>query len=174
MNLLAVTVVGDDRPGIIAAVTGALEGVGGNLEDTSMTLLRGHFAMMLIVACERTPADVEAALAPVAERLGIVITVRAVSAAPTAAFGPDATHHLLSLHGADRPGIVARVSGLVAAHGGNITDLTTRLVGDLYTLVLELDLPPAADPTELGAELAELAGALGVVAHLHPADADVL
>ena len=40
----AITVVGHDRPGIIAEVTGALADLGGNLEDSSMTLLRGHFA----------------------------------------------------------------------------------------------------------------------------------
>ena len=39
---LAVTVLGHDRPGIIAEVTGALAALGGNLEDSSMTLLRGQ------------------------------------------------------------------------------------------------------------------------------------
>ena len=41
---------GADRPGIVAAVTGVLVEHGGNLEDTSMTILGGHFAMMLVVA----------------------------------------------------------------------------------------------------------------------------
>ncbi|MGE5762899.1 MAG: ACT domain-containing protein, partial [Mycobacterium leprae] len=66
MRLLAVTVIGPDRPGIITAVTGALAGLGGNLEDSTMTLLRGHFAMMLLAACAADPAEVESALAPVA------------------------------------------------------------------------------------------------------------
>ena len=66
--VLAVTVLGGDRPGIVADVTAALAGLGGNLEDSTMTLLRGHFAMVVLV---RTPAPVgavEAALAPVAMR----------------------------------------------------------------------------------------------------------
>src|SRR5438094_166616 len=46
----AVSAVGADRPGIVAAVTGAFLEHGCNLEDTSMTILRGHFAMMLVVA----------------------------------------------------------------------------------------------------------------------------
>jgi len=46
----AVSVFGRDRPGIVAAVTGVLAGAGCNLEDTSMTILRGHFAMMLVVS----------------------------------------------------------------------------------------------------------------------------
>ena len=51
------------------------------------------------------------------------------------------------MHGADRLGIVARLAGVVAAAGGNITDLTTRLSGDLYVLLAEVDLRSGA-PTE--------------------------
>ena len=47
MPSLAVTVIGRDRPGIIAEVTGVMAGLGGNLEDSSMTLLRGHFTWTL-------------------------------------------------------------------------------------------------------------------------------
>ncbi len=48
---------------------------------------------------------------------------------------------MVSVHGADRPGIVHRVGAAIAAAGGNITDLSTRLAGDLYVLVAEVDLP---------------------------------
>jgi len=47
---LAVSAIGADRPGIVAAVTGVLVDRGCNLEDASMSILRGHFAMMLVVA----------------------------------------------------------------------------------------------------------------------------
>ena len=53
-QIIAVTVLGHDRPGIVADVTAALAGPAGNLEDSTMTLLRGHFAMVLLV---RTGAD---------------------------------------------------------------------------------------------------------------------
>ena len=54
MTLHAITVLGHDRPGIIAEATGRLAGLGLNLEDSSMTLLRGHFAMTLVCV---GPAD---------------------------------------------------------------------------------------------------------------------
>ncbi len=50
VTLQAITVIGHDRPGIIAEATAALAGLGLNLEDSTMTLLRGHFAMMLLCA----------------------------------------------------------------------------------------------------------------------------
>ena len=44
------TAVGADRPGIVAALTGALLEIGGNLEDMRAALLRGSFATVLAVA----------------------------------------------------------------------------------------------------------------------------
>ena len=54
-QIIAVTVLGDDRPGIVADVTGALAGLHGNLEDSTMTLLRGHFAMVCSYALAPAP-----------------------------------------------------------------------------------------------------------------------
>src|SRR3954451_21270088 len=83
----AVTAVGIDRPGIVAGVTGVLLEQGCNLEDTEMAVLRGHFAMMLVVAAPATitAPELEAALGAVASHLDLVVTVRPIEqAAPTA------------------------------------------------------------------------------------------
>lgn len=172
MTLLAVTVIGHDRPGIVAQATLLLAGVGANLEDSTMTILRGHFAMVLLA---RTPTDVpvvEQALAPLGADGSLLVSVREVpeEAAPEA-LGPA---YLLSVHGADRPGIVSSVTGVVAAAGGNITDLSTRLTGDLYVLLAEVDLPAGADPERLVADLTRTAQALGVEVSLRPLDTDML
>jgi glycine cleavage system transcriptional repressor len=170
--LLAVTVVGHDGPGIIAAVTDVLASLGGNLEDSSMTLLRGHFAMTLVVAVDAAGETVESALAAVTEPRGLLVTVREVPVEDGSS--PAGTHHVLRVHGGDRPGIVSALTAAVAARGGNITDLTTRLAGSLYVLVAEVDVPESADADALARELQSVAGALGVDASLEPADADLL
>ena len=41
MPRFAISIFGRDRPGIVAAVTRVLADAGCNLEDTSMTILRG-------------------------------------------------------------------------------------------------------------------------------------
>ena len=61
-KLHAITVLGHDRPGIIAETTAALAGLGLNLEDSTMTLLRGHFAMMLLCAGEAPAERIEEGL----------------------------------------------------------------------------------------------------------------
>ena len=78
------------------------------------------------------------------------------------------------MHGADRLGIVARLTEVVAAAGGNITDLTTRLSGDLYVLVAEVELPPTTPPGELSAQLSTAAEELGVDVSMRPIERDEL
>jgi len=169
----AVTVLGLDRPGIIAETTALLAGLGLNLEDSSMTLLRGHFAMTLVCAGPATGPDVEAALAPLAADGSLDVSVRPVPArAPTAYDGGSGW--VLTVHGGDRPGIVSAVVGEVAAVGGSITDLTTRLAGDLYLLVAEIALPDGVDVTALDRAVGAAATGLGVGATLRPAETDDL
>lgn len=169
MNQLAVTVIGPDRPGIIADVTGALAGVGVNLEDSTMTLLRGHFAMMLVCTGPEGDAVTEA-LAPLGGEL--VITVREVG--PEQAHAPVGPPYILSVHGADRPGIVSTITRLIADVGGTVTDLSTRLSGTLYVLTAEVELPATVDVTELTASLEVTGDELGVGVTLRPAESDDL
>ncbi|QCW50030.1 amino acid-binding protein [Nocardioides dongxiaopingii] len=168
----AITVLGHDRPGIIAETTDRIAGLGLNLEDSTMTLLRGHFAMTLVCAGAASDAEIRTALAPLTTDGTLSVTVREVPA-EDAAGGPGAPW-VLTVHGGDRPGIVSAVVAEVARVGGNITDLTTRLAGDLYLLVAEIDLPLEADEAALEAAIKGAASALGVGATLRPADADEL
>jgi glycine cleavage system transcriptional repressor len=171
-QIIAVTVVGQDRPGIVADVTGALADLHGNLEDSTMTLLRGHFAMVLLVHTGAGTAAIEAALRPLSAGGSLVINARVLGdPALSEVSGPSYT---LRVHGADRPGIVATVTAVVARHGANIVDLGTRLVDGLYVLIAELQLPKDASAVGLTAELQGAAEELGVDVHLSPIDDDLL
>jgi len=164
---LAITVIGPDRTGIVADVAEALAGVGANLTDSTMTRLRGHFAMTLI--CTGTGLEAaETALAPLE---GVTTAVRRVE--PEAEAADAGEPWVVSVHGADRLGIVAAVARVVAAEGGNITDLSTRLVGTLYVLIAEFDLPRGASD-ELAERLAVAGAELGVDVTLRQADSEIL
>jgi glycine cleavage system transcriptional repressor len=165
---LAVTVIGADRPGIVADVAGALSALGANLTDSTMTRLRGHFAMTLICTTTATTAQIESALEGLDD---LIVTVREVGQdGPTPAAEGS---FLLRVHGADRLGIVAAVTRAIADAGGNITDLSTRLSGSLYVLLAEVDLP-ASSVDAVNARLAELAAELEVEVSLRPIEADLL
>jgi len=172
VTALAVTVLGHDRPGIIAEVTAVLAELGLNLEDSTMTLLRGHFAMMLVCSGARSVAEVDSALAPVT-RTGLDVAVREMPEEDEHSAGASASY-LLTVHGADRPGIVSAVAREVAEVRGNITALGTRLSGGLYLLSAEVDLPDDADLAALQEALSRTAERLGVRATLRELESDEL
>lgn len=178
MPHVAVTALGADRPGIVAAVTGVLMRHGGNLEDTAMTNLGGHFAMMLVVEVPdgESAEALESSLVEEVGSQGITVAVRPIGELTPS--GPEGEPWAVSLYGADRPGIVHAVASKLAEHQANIVDLSTRVIGPgpehAYVLLLELALPASADAAALERELGVLAGELGVEIHLRPDDVDVL
>jgi glycine cleavage system transcriptional repressor len=172
VTLLALTILGHDRPGIIAETTGVLAHLGLNLEDSTMTLLRGHFSMMLICSGDAPAAEVEQALALISADGTLTVSVREV--APEPEHAPVASSYTLTVHGGDRPGIVSAMAAEVARVGGNITDLTTRLAGELYLLVAEVDLAHGVDVDALRTALEGVAADLGVDVSLGLVESDEL
>ncbi|MFG1840902.1 glycine cleavage system protein R [Micromonospora sp. NPDC049175] len=170
MNELAITVIGRDRPGIVADVAEVLARLGANLTDSTMTRLRGHFAMTLI--CTGPAAtEVEAALVPLAAEGQLLATVRAVT--PDGEVPAAGEPYVLAVHGSDRMGIVAAMTRVLVDAGGNVTDLSTRLAGSLYVVLAEVELP-AGVADALVDRLHRTAAELGVEVTLRPADPDLL
>ena len=174
----AVIAIGADRPGIVAGLTGALLEHGANLEDVASSILRGHFAIMLVVDVPGGPgAEVlESTLSSAVKPLGVSVSVRDVEAgAPRRA---QATHALVA-YGADRPGIVAGLTKLLADKRANVTDLSCRLTGggedpEVYVMVLEVAVPEGEDAGALEAAVGDEARELGVDVTFRPIDADNL
>lgn len=171
MALLAITVLGHDRRGIIADVTAALALRDANVEDSSMTLLRGHFAWTLVVGTSASAREVAGDL-KFLETEELVVSVLPVADKPEP---PSAARpFVISVHGADRVGLVAAITGAIASYGGNITDLRTRLGGGLYVVVAEADFPEGVDDQKLGASLKAVGDTIGVDVAVQAADMDVL
>jgi glycine cleavage system transcriptional repressor len=170
--LKAVTVIGNDRPGIVAAVTKALFESGCNLEDVSSTILRGHFSMVMIVRSEIDAASLEGKLGDVGRAMELVITARPVAEVGSGFAQPS---HMVSVYGADQPGIVFRVADALQKLGANITDLTSRVIGEenepVYALMLEVSLHEDVD---VAASLDSLKTEIGVDVSVHPIEADLL
>jgi glycine cleavage system transcriptional repressor len=142
MGEYIVSIMGEDRPGIVASVTGALLGAGGNVENCRAAILAGSFAMVLAVQVPDwlTDQDIVDLLAPVSSEMGLSLGVR--SAAPSHG-GSGQEQCVITIYGADRPGIVHGAARALAGAGVNIVDLSSRLVGNppIYVLGIEARLP---------------------------------
>lgn len=132
------TLVGEDRPGIVAKVTQALFEGQCNLGEASMARLGGSFTILMMVRPTDGAESVEALVAPVAESLGLHMHVAAMEGGLHRHIDPDVR---ISVHGADRAGIVAQVTGALAETGLNITDLESDVAGSeqkpIYILHIE-------------------------------------
>lgn len=163
MREVAVTAVGADRPGIVASITQALLDLGGNLADCRAALLRGSFAIVVVAALPDgvSDDDLRAALAASSGDLGLGVWVGPAQAPSP---HPEGERCVISVYGADHPGIVAAVSRSLADADVNIVDLSSRVVGDppIYVLGLEVELPAGMSPSALTARLDPVARAQGV------------
>ena len=163
MARFALSAIGRDRPGIVAGVSGALLQHGANIEDSRMAILGGHFTMMLIVS---TPADSDVAalsreLDQARSRLGLGALTLEEVADEHRLVRPEASH-VVTVYGADHPGIVHSVASAIAGMDVNVIDVATHLVEEegeqaLYAMMMEVALPPDVAPDRLEAELREVA-----------------
>ncbi len=178
---VAVTAVGRDRPGIAAAVAEALFVSGANLEDCSMSILAGEFAMILIarVPEQTSVEELEARVRSAAAPLQLTLSFRPLSPNESFRKGSRGRPFTVSVYGADRPGILAKITRILADRGVNVSDLDTHLApggggASIYTMLLEADVPPGVDEIALRAELETAGRSLGVEVTMNPVDADLL
>jgi glycine cleavage system transcriptional repressor len=178
VGTFAVTAIGKDRPGIVAGISEALLAVGGNIEDSRMAILRGHFAVMLIVSvpAEHDAGEVRDGLAAVRDGLELeALTVAEVD--ELAAARASAPSHVLTVYGADHPGIVHAVSSALAEQGVNICDLQTQVAGtgerEIYVMLIEVALGDAG-PAEVGAALERVGQEAGVEVSMRELEAEAL
>ncbi len=164
----AVSVVGKDRTGIVAGISEVLFRLGCNIADSSCTMLAGEFAMILIVSHPKpfSKGHLFDNLKPVCDSLGMSLSVRTLHADEVSRGETEGDICMVSVYGADQPGIVYRVTNELAAYGVNITDLNTKLIGTaeepVYVMMLEAAVPVGQTPEALLALLDSLKRELSV------------
>ena len=164
MATFIITVAGDDRPGVVSALSAPINAHGASWDFSQLSRLAGKFAgsVLVSVADERLDAlvaDLTALNAPDL-RIAIERTDEPVE--------EESLQLKLDLLGADHPGIVAEISAALAARGVNIDELTTEVReapmagGTLFEARAVLTAPPATGTEELRLMLEGLADELMV------------
>jgi glycine cleavage system regulatory protein len=160
---LVLTVIGDDKPGIVEQLSDQVLAAGANWEESRMARLAGKFAGVLRVTADAAGADRLSAGLALLEAGGLTIVVERSTAEPA-----DFRTIGLELVGNDRPGIVREISRVLTHHGVNIEELETELTsapmagGELFRARARLRMPPTLEVSALRAVLESLAGDLMV------------
>ena len=164
---IVLTGVGRDRVGIVAELSQVLFEYGCNLLDSSMTLLRGEFAVILMVQMPETHSidELKSRLNRSESMLGMNIFLRELPAESLAEDEDEGHPYIVSVYGGDRPGIVAGITKELARLGVNITDVSTKKTSaakSIFMMVLEVTVPPALSEDKLKNELKKVSDQLGV------------
>ncbi len=164
MATLVLTVIGDDRAGLVNAVADVITSHGGNWERSQMSELAGKFAGIVLVT---VPDDRSDELVAALEPLQGMLDVTAQMA--DADYTDGATTVIsLELVGTDRPGIVSDITRVLSEYGVNIESLDTKTShapmagGMLFEASAELEISPAVDLVALQHTLEQLANELMV------------
>jgi glycine cleavage system regulatory protein len=162
---LVLTLIGDDRPGLVEQVSDAVLAVGANWEESRMALLAGKFAGLLRVSVDAERADALAASLRMLDAGGLTVVIeRSVDTTPADAFRTCR----LDVVGNDHPGIVRDISRVLADHRVNIQELETEVTsapmsGDaLFRARASLRMPSTMTFAELRGLLEAIAGDLMV------------
>lgn len=157
MNLV-LTVIGDDKPGLVEALSQVIVNHAGNWQESSMSQLAGKFAGILRV---RVPDENSDALIRELQGLSEQLKVIVEKAADQAATVPQTI--ALHLVGNDRPGIVREISHALTGLGVNVEQLVTECVPApmssemLFKADARLRVPASLGSEQLQQEIERLA-----------------
>jgi len=176
--MIIITAVGVDRPGMVHALASELATAGCNIEDTTMTRLSGEFAMILIVS----PPATESAetllqrLTPLGSSHGLFISCKAIPADEIAASADELSRYIVTVYGPESTGLLAHITGVLAAHNVNITDVQSRVAsgGKVYVMVFEVEVPTGLAVEDLRAALEAAAVQIEAQVSINPLDEDVM
>jgi glycine cleavage system transcriptional repressor len=166
------TVVGKDHPGIIAGIAGTLYEYECNILELSQTVLSDEFAMILLLhpTRETDTQKLEKSLRDRCETLEVTYTLRAATtttAPPMSECGDPKGKVIITVIGADRIGIVAEVTKVLADMDINIIELSTApsyMVHDepQYTMIALVEVDDCVDMPALRRNLENCARGLSV------------
>ncbi len=161
---LVMTIIAADRPGLVERVSACVADHGGNWVESRMCQLEGRFAGIVRVDIAGEKLTVLKRALHGLEADGMRIVIEAGGAAAPAR-GLAAT---LELVGNDRPGILRTVTGVLAAHGVNVEELSSECVsapmggGDLFQAQARVLVPEAVKLENVRADLEKIAADLMV------------
>lgn len=172
-KMLSLSAIGKDRTGIVSSISEILFKLGCNIEDSTMTLLSGQFAVILLLDCPKNSdiSKIKRSLNSSMKKLDLSYSLTEVDKPKTNKknFGD----YVIAVYGSDRVGIVYNVSKYLADKKINITDVQTKISGKknkVYIMLLEVNIPKILKIENVKQNLKQLAKELNVEIFVNQAD----
>jgi len=151
MNKVILSVLGHDRPGIVAAIANILFECSCNIESVSQTILKTEFSGSFIISMppDLTQEELRQALNDDLAAMNMHIHIESVLKQKTGLVSSNAEPFVITTKGPDRKGLVAGISAIIARYGVNITNLQAVFKGGdepgNNIMIYEVDIPVDID-----------------------------
>lgn len=169
----ALNLMSADRPGIVAAVSQAVEQLGGNIFSCSQTVLDGYFTLIMLIGLpeKRDPAELAenvrnapglgpqcmVSALPILERSQNDTNGQIAANKKNARPGTQASEiYIITIFGWDRPGIIRQFTAYLAGRDINIADLFGCQINEDFQLIGQLEVPPELDIRLIQDDLEEM------------------
>lgn len=176
MEKVVLSVLGTDRPGIVAAVSSVLIEYGCNVEDVSQTILQGEFVGIVIASVPDQTGfdDLRQALDQALDPLDLHVMMKQLEASSPSKPLTESEPFVVVTTGPDRLGLVAGITEIMARFDVNITQLKAAFRGGddphRNTMIYEVDVPLETDPQGFRLALRQRADELGLTLSLQHRD----
>jgi glycine cleavage system transcriptional repressor len=168
MKKIVISVLGQDRPGIIAAVTRVLFLAGCNIENVSQTILQAEFSGIFIASIpeDRSALDLRSQLDEALMPLEQHVYVKYLEYDKGDYPFDESEPFVIVTKGPDRKGLVAGITEVIARHGANVTNMQAVFEGgedpDKNIMIYEVDIPTQIDQQKFHQDLRNRANELGL------------
>lgn len=167
-----VTFIGDDRPGLVEAVSSVIERNSGNWLESRLSRLGGKFAGLILVSQPSAgAAQFESELNALRDH---GLNIRLTATGPDAAV-KSARQITLTVIGPDRLGIVREISRALASHAVNVIEMDSKvssapMSGELlFEARIDAEIPGDTNLDDLSETLDEIANQMTLDIELEPA-----
>lgn len=168
MNKSVISVLGQDRPGIIAAVTATLFKLDCNIENIDQTILQSEFSGIFIASIPPGLRDDQlcSQLTEALAHLNLRVFVKPLEHQDKIFESTGCEPFIITTIGPDRKGLVAGITEIIAMHGVNVTNLKAVFKGgnnpNDNIMIYEVEIPDAVDHQILRKDLMKRASELGL------------
>ncbi|MDR1418740.1 MAG: hypothetical protein LBI80_06330 [Endomicrobium sp.] len=172
---ISLTAIGEDKFGIVNTISELLYKEKCNIEDSTMTILHGQFAMILIIKlCSGISKNtLLSKLKNYSKALALSLFCADINSYTQKKRLSKKTF-VISVYGADRTGIVYNISKYLANNKINITDVQTTVSKHdgqkIYMMIVESNFPANVLEKEISKGLFELGKSLNINISINQAE----
>lgn len=165
-----ITVMAQDRVGIVRDVSTAIASLEGNITHLSQTVMRGYFT--LIISAEMPDERSQSEIRQAVERKGAVgeLEVNVRPFVETQQCGSSSERFTLSMQGNDQKGIISRATSYLAQRNVNVDDFYAYVHDGTLLMLAQVSIPVGTDVEELQSGLERVGEEFGLVVHLQHED----